>query len=390
MRKYVRNLNNNYLIFEEESETFDMLTVSMLQNNRVEGMLRPEISKSGAKIEFAYEISRMQPMPAMFEGKPMTRRYLQILFDTLHVLSQSLEAYFLDANHIVLDPACIFWDRAGEQVFFCYDPFTDFDGGSLHLLCETILAVIDPEDATALKTACLFFRMVKEEAVRLEEILDSLRQPQTEEAAPAYLMTEPAVQTVNETVQFLTDVQKEKEEAKRPVQRGIAKLFAEEEEDWEKEVLPPVPYSEAKPEKTKKAKRRRSKTEKERELLQPMPGCGDPAHLAGWRDNGNISQQFALTALNKGQPSFEVGTFPFLIGSIPYAADACIKEESISRFHAKFDLVKGEIRLSDLHSAEGTWLNGVRLEDGISEAIRYGDRIRLGRLEFEVRKAGNQ
>ncbi len=390
MRKYVRNLNNNYLIFEEESGTFDMLTVSMLQNNRIEGMLRPEISKSGAAIRFAYEISRMQSMTATFEGKPMNRRCLQILFDTLHILSANMEAYFLDANHIVLDPACIFWDKSGEQVFFCYDPFTDFDGSSLNLLCETILAVIDPEDATALKTACLFFRMVREEAVRLEEILDSLRQPQTEETVPTYLMTETNVQTVNESVQFLADVQRTTEEAKLPIRKGIAKLFAEEEEDWEKEVLPPVPYSEARPEKTKKAKRRRAKTERERDMLQSMPGRADTEHTAGWEDNDNISQQFVLTALNKGQPSFEVGTFPFLIGSIPYAADACIKDESISRFHAKFDLVKGGVRLSDLHSAEGTWLNGALLEDGISQAVRYGDRIRLGRLEFEVRKAGNQ
>ena len=123
--------------------------------------------------------------------------------------------------------------------------------------------------------------------------------------------------------------------------------------------------------------------------MQAAEAAG-PAKAAEAGAAGRISRPFSLAALNKGQPSFAVESFPYFIGSIAYAADACIKDESISRFHAKFDLVSGSVRLSDLHSAEGTWLNGARLEDGISQAIRDGDRIRLGRLEFEVRKAGNQ
>lgn len=62
----------------------------------------------------------------------------------------------------------------------------------------------------------------------------------------------------------------------------------------------------------------------------------------------------------------------------------------ISPHHCEISVRGGEVRLRDLDSESGTYLNDERI--GPEQTVRAGDRLRVGRLEFEVvieRSAGN-
>ena len=57
------------------------------------------------------------------------------------------------------------------------------------------------------------------------------------------------------------------------------------------------------------------------------------------------------------------------------SCDVTLHEPSVSRRHAEVRCVDGTFVLSDLHSSNGTWLNGRRVERA---SIRPGDEVCLG------------
>ena len=64
----------------------------------------------------------------------------------------------------------------------------------------------------------------------------------------------------------------------------------------------------------------------------------------------------------------------------PYGA----VEMGVSRYHATFEVDAGQTRLLDMHSSNGTFLNGKRLIPDEPTTVHSGDEIRLGRLVATV------
>ena len=59
------------------------------------------------------------------------------------------------------------------------------------------------------------------------------------------------------------------------------------------------------------------------------------------------------------------------------------KDTSASQFHARLDLDKGRIFITDLGSANGTWVNGKRIT--APAFLNHGDRIRIGNTIFRLK-----
>jgi len=58
--------------------------------------------------------------------------------------------------------------------------------------------------------------------------------------------------------------------------------------------------------------------------------------------------------------------------------------KSISRTHAQIHMENDRIYLTDLESANGTFLQGKRLEPHSPQELKDGDRFSLGRLMIEI------
>lgn len=84
---------------------------------------------------------------------------------------------------------------------------------------------------------------------------------------------------------------------------------------------------------------------------------------------------------NKGR-SFQLSQSPFRIGRSP-DADAQVEDLRLSRQHAEISFdSRGSFWIRDLGSTNGTFVNGQPI-DG-QTAVRQGDRISLGGLEFKL------
>lgn len=70
-----------------------------------------------------------------------------------------------------------------------------------------------------------------------------------------------------------------------------------------------------------------------------------------------------------------------LIGRDP-SCDVSLPLEHLSRHHCQLEVRNGSLYVSDLDSANGTFLNGVRIKDSV---LKAGDKIKLDVITFEVK-----
>ena len=74
---------------------------------------------------------------------------------------------------------------------------------------------------------------------------------------------------------------------------------------------------------------------------------------------------------------------PQSLGRAPNNA-LIIADDGVSSNHARFEISAQGLSVTDLGSTNGTWINGQRLRAQATCAVRAGDVLRLGRLEFTV------
>jgi hypothetical protein len=84
--------------------------------------------------------------------------------------------------------------------------------------------------------------------------------------------------------------------------------------------------------------------------------------------------EFTLGRVSEGQPIMPD------IDLSPYQAYA----GGVSRLHAVIKKEGGRIILMDLGSANGTYINGKRLQANIEQIINHGDIVALGKLKIQI------
>ena len=60
------------------------------------------------------------------------------------------------------------------------------------------------------------------------------------------------------------------------------------------------------------------------------------------------------------------------------------KSDVISRHHCEFTFHEDGVKLRDLGSRNGTFVNGDRVGDESGRLLETGDHLKIGKLEFEV------
>ncbi|HYH95926.1 GGDEF domain-containing protein [Hyalangium sp.] len=70
-------------------------------------------------------------------------------------------------------------------------------------------------------------------------------------------------------------------------------------------------------------------------------------------------------------------------------ADICVDQESVSRLHAQITNSKKGVRIRDMGSTNGTFVNDQAVEDGGEQELRNGDLVKIGRTIFKFIAGGN-
>jgi pSer/pThr/pTyr-binding forkhead associated (FHA) protein len=65
--------------------------------------------------------------------------------------------------------------------------------------------------------------------------------------------------------------------------------------------------------------------------------------------------------------------------------DICVKDQSISRIHARIDYNGASYTVTDLNSTNGTYVNGMQLDPNETVELTEGDEVRFGELNYCLR-----
>ena len=118
--------------------------------------------------------------------------------------------------------------------------------------------------------------------------------------------------------------------------------------------------------------------------LVDLPVANDLSHYSSQKSN--MVRGLKLVAINSPEP-FEliIDSNEVVIGKKQELVDKVIPyNKMISRKHCKIISSNGTHYISDEGSANGTYVNGTRLENGQSLPIKQGDIIRLANSDFRV------
>ena len=119
--------------------------------------------------------------------------------------------------------------------------------------------------------------------------------------------------------------------------------------------------------------------------LTTAPIRGDFTHYGvAWislhlLDSGQILPVADRTEFTLGRISDNQPIMPD-IDLTPYKA----YDNGVSRLHAVVRLTDGIIKIMDLGSANGTYINGTRIMPNVEQTLRHGDVIALGKLKIQV------
>lgn len=101
---------------------------------------------------------------------------------------------------------------------------------------------------------------------------------------------------------------------------------------------------------------------------------------------GAEERENKLYSMNKGKKQHIIlGKYPFTVGKMAGGVDGIMKDESVSRIHARFHEEEGIVYITDLNSTNGTFKNGLRMEPNSSQSIEPGDELRFGLVNYIFR-----
>lgn len=98
--------------------------------------------------------------------------------------------------------------------------------------------------------------------------------------------------------------------------------------------------------------------------------------------NGSAARLVSMDSANRAE--IAISKDSFLVGKNASSVDGAVTfNKMISRIHCRIDNKAGQYTVTDLQSANGTFVNRVRLQANRPQAIKNGDIIRLANSDFQ-------
>lgn len=363
--EYINSYNRNYIKIPVREDKGKKLRYQyqIITTRKLEGILTVNIHHRNDEQELYFDITSLQNMETLLSREKLNREWIDSLVAGLQIALWSLEQYLLDERNLLLKANYIFRDIETGKLYFLYYPYyiedTKFDMEEfLSFLVENVDQG-EPDTVDAVYHIYARWESMKEQFTTNTFLL-------LWEKSKGVLRGMDVVAEDEHYKEFPTDTKPDenKQEKKwdisefiwnrgKPAKMEEYKIASERnisDEEMGKEPL----------------KQEKSKTE----YLETID-VEDEKKLFG-----NGKQNRKVINLDK---------LPLVIGKKSDISDIVLRDSTISRMHARFTEVEGQIYMEDLNATNGTFKNGVRLRPYEKVEILREDEIRLGNLSFTYR-----
>lgn len=394
--RYRRELNENFLILEEE-EPEDSYATRILTENKIPGLLPLRVHPINQKKEYFYEISGKISLQKYLEKRQITCMEMRRLLFGIGQSLESAEEYLLREEEILLEPEFLYTDADFSKVWLCYYPAGGQDFyGQVRGLTQYFLNKIDHMEENSVEIAYELFHISSQDFFRFEDLLKALE----EEEEPESPLKESRGEAYQDEMEWAAaeELPKELLERERPssgfllpvlgaaavgtvwglgfldafsleVKTGCLLLVTAGGLLLSLFVFPG------------QAERKVSRPEQDTWREAPPANPGETMHLEG-RFPQMPPAKCLISQNSLQHATITLTKMPYIIGKMGAACDYVLDSPVISRMHVRIDRREDGFYLTDLRSTNGTFLNGSRLAVNRPYLLKEGDEVILADLKF--------
>ena len=361
-----REKDKNYLIFEKELEE-ESYKYRMLRHNKIPVFLDCKVYNMDNRTRIQYDISSKQSLQRICEKKHLNGKQFFKLLSAVQKLKMELERYFLRLDEVFLKPEYIYTDMENFEVYFCYFPHKEIAQAEeeFHSLAEYLINHLDYDNKELIEQGYTLYRYTLQENYDiLQSIKKTLAKERNQESVSGKLQ---------ENIKEVYEEAYEYSQEKMPIHNAkVAESgFFNQIRNRFKGEMKPVKTQE---------------TEKEVWNMESVVEVEEEEEYYGHTMLLKEAQGKAVHCLvclsEGGYQDFTLNKFPYVIGKGKEWADGVIPHELISRIHAQFEEIDGEIFVTDLNSTNGTGVNEELLEANQTMQLTSGDIIHFSEVYY--------
>lgn len=190
-----RSATESYLIIEDDADAAEQngpaFETRMLLENRMDPFLPFLVQHIDHTVKYRYPITGKMSVKQMFEKREIGENILRPLIDGIYRGLLCAEEYMLQEEHILMDPAHVYWDGTNAKVNLCLCPISNavLQEG-MQELAEFLITATDHGDHEAIDLTYGFFRMVCARDYRFGLLLHTQEKAAADEPAPLPLQEE--------------------------------------------------------------------------------------------------------------------------------------------------------------------------------------------------------
>lgn len=414
--EFKRDLNHNYIKIDSQKEYFEY-QVQMIVRNNIKGFLSCTKETVNNNTSFLYEISSRQPCVQVFQRTKMNYQIFKIFIESIKNIVDIAGDYMLDINSLLFAPEYMYMNPETKEVELIYLPgeWNDIKE-DFHELSRKLLDWIDYKDEQVVSSAYELYSLTGEENYTLTDIFEKIFAPDSARKDDVLIDDESNV--IKDSVKnamhedysgnykddysedyvlescYDEDIEKESvlKKITRPIIEATGNLFrnfttkSKEDKELSYDSITNNGWDEQYSYDTKEDYYEYSRYENENRafsmVAENSSGYGDTVFF-----QEEMSGNGRLIPLDADKfNAFELDIFPFIIGKLNEAVDGVIKDDSVSRIHAKIQRQDLEFIITDLNSTNGTFLNGKLVSANENAKLHSGDIIQFGMVEYKFEK----
>ena len=381
---YRRGLEHNYIVIK--SDNLGDFQTRMLLENDIPGLLKLQIKNNNNEYEYCYEISSLQPISRIYEHREIGYQNLTVILRNISEAVKSTRQYLLDNDGLLIIPEFIYADVESLSIKLIHYPLSSSNvKESYKLLAEFFLDRIDHQDNRAVMLAYDLFKIIKSDSFVISEIdklIDSV-----DNSSDSSTIVGKDIQNnmpLSQDIFISQSIDKEVPEKATEKKKSFFSmlrsgkksnknsLYDNDNHTFNSDTTPR--YDELQP-------------AYEEEVSNNVLTKDDECEVYGKTvllSSGNFSASKNPRLVSKdGKKEYSLEKLPVTIGKTKDVVDIVLKDGTVSRMHASIFLDDtGRISVRDLSSSNGTYVNGVSVDD-IPMPLEAEDEIMFGRVKLD-------
>lgn len=382
---YRRNAGASYMILPQEGEV-SPFEEEMLRNNDIPMLLTFFSMRSEGRQEFWYDITAKKSLQHLCEQETADRNQLcTILLGVLDAYKK-LGDYLIADTHIRLQKDTLYLSGNGAdiKVYLCFAPGQEYSlAKQMAQLYEYLMPLIDPEDELLTKLIYGGYQFLAEGSFSLERMEEDLREVLMTTEVPSVQMDPVKPPKMPDLPEMGADLPRDDAE-RRAI---LDKLFEDDEEPeslGEKlhRFFAGIPAGISDRFRKKKTDYFPPKDFEEDMVYDPGSSLPAPTVLLT-EDAASCFGKLLYEGKGREQ-DFVLDKKEYRIGSRDDRNDILLHSSAVSRHHARIWKEGAEYYIEDLHSTNGTYINGESVNAGEPRKLKYMDKVVFADVEYRM------